>query len=88
VIDVYKELRNFDIEVDVFDPLANKEEVKNEYNIEIYSKMPNEAKYSAIVLAVGHKLFKGLDVRKLVGNTGIVYDVKGIFPKNIIDGRL
>ncbi len=88
VIDIYNELRNFDIDVDIYDPLASKEEVKNEYNIEIFSRLPNEAKYSATVLAVGHELFKSLDVRKLLGDQGIVYDVKGIFPKNIVDARL
>ena len=88
VIDIYNELRNFDIDVDIYDPLASKEEVKNEYNIEIFSRLPNEAKYSATVLAVGHELFKSLDVRKLLGEEGIVYDVKGILPKNIVDARL
>lgn len=88
VIDIYNELRNFDIDVDIYDPLASNEEVKNEYNIEIFSRLPNEAKYSATVLAVGHELFKSLDVRKLLGEEGIVYDVKGILPKSIVDARL
>lgn len=86
VIDIYNELRNFDIEVDVYDPLANPKEVKEEYNIEISNSLPSR-KYSAVILAVAHKEFLDLDVRSYT-HSGVIYDIKGILPKEIIDSRL
>lgn len=88
VIDIYQELRNFDIEVHVYDPWANFEEVKHEYAIEIYSYISKEHQYSAVLLAVGHNVFRTLDVREIVGESGVVYDVKGILPRKIVDARL
>lgn len=88
VIDIYQELRNFDIQVDVYDPWANGNEVKDEYGIKIQSHILEETKYSALVLAVAHRKFLHLDVRQIVGFEGVVYDVKGILPKNIVDARL
>ena len=86
VIDIYKELRNFDINVEVYDPWANVQEVKNEYGIEISNSFPNE-NYAAIILAVAHKEFLNLDIRSLTPN-GVIFDVKGMLPKNMIDSRL
>jgi len=86
VIDIYNELVTFDIHVDIYDPWANKSEVFHEYGIEIHNKLPTE-KYASIILAVSHKEFSALDVRSMVGD-GIVYDVKGFLPKQIIDSRL
>jgi UDP-N-acetyl-D-galactosamine dehydrogenase len=86
VIDIYNELRNFDINVEVYDPWANIQEVKHEYGIEISNSIPNK-NYAAIILAVAHKEFLNLDIRSLTPN-GIIFDVKGMLPKNIIDSRL
>lgn len=86
VIDIYNELRNFDIQVEVYDPWANSEEVMHEYGIEIFNQCPI-GQYSAVILAVAHKEFLELDVRSFVNN-GILYDVKGILPKEIVDSRL
>jgi UDP-N-acetyl-D-galactosamine dehydrogenase len=85
VIDIYNELKSFDIHVEVFDPNASPSEVKNEYGIEIFKEKP-AGQYSAVILAVSHKEFLNLDVRSLVKN-GILFDVKGILPKDIIDAR-
>ncbi|WP_297337034.1 nucleotide sugar dehydrogenase [Algoriphagus sp.] len=88
VIDIYKELRSFDMEVDVYDPWANPLEVRHEYGIEILSKESgiNLDHYSAIILAVAHKDFQNLPIRKSTMN--VVYDVKGILNKEFIDARL
>ena len=86
VIDIYNELRNFDIDVDVYDPWAKPEEVKEEYNIEISNSIPS-GKYSAVVLAVAHKEFLDIDVRSFA-RSGVIFDIKGILPKEIIDSRL
>lgn len=86
VIDIYNELKNFDIKVEVYDPWASPQEVNHEYKVEISNTLPS-GKYSAVILAVAHKEFFDLDVRSLTPN-GVVFDVKGILPKEIIDSRL
>jgi UDP-N-acetyl-D-galactosamine dehydrogenase len=86
VIDIYQELRNFDINVDVYDPWANPDEVMHEYGIKVVNQLPSE-KYSAAILAVSHKEFANLDIRSIVGN-GVVFDVKGVLNKEMVDARL
>ncbi|GGZ37814.1 UDP-glucose/GDP-mannose dehydrogenase [Echinicola pacifica] len=88
VIDIYDELKNFDIDVDVYDPWASASEVSHEYNIEILNKevKPDLNHYSAVILAVSHKEFKAWDIKKSPGL--VVYDVKGILDKTMIDARL
>lgn len=86
VIDIYNELINFDIKVDIFDPWVNLEEVKREYGIEVFKTISNNH-YEAVILAVAHKLFLELNIRSFSPN-GIIYDVKGILSKEIIDARL
>lgn len=86
VIDIYNELRNFDIQVEVYDPWANPEEVKHEYGIKIFNQCPI-GQFSAVILAVAHKEFLELDIRSFV-KKGVLYDVKGILPKEIVDSRL
>ena len=88
VIDIYHELKNFDIQVDIYDPLANGDEVRHEYEIEIHSKIPENVVYSAIILAVAHENFRGLSLRNIVGDSGVVYDVKGVLPTKMVDARL
>ncbi len=86
VIDIYHELRNFDINVDVYDPWANPKEVMHEYGATVVNELPIE-KYSAAILAVAHKEFADLDIRAIVDN-GVVFDVKGVLPKKQVDARL
>ncbi len=86
VIDIYSELKNFDIQVDVYDPWANPEEVMHEYGITVVNELPEE-KYSAAILAVAHKKFVDLNIRNLLVN-GVIYDVKGILVKAQVDARL
>jgi UDP-N-acetyl-D-galactosamine dehydrogenase len=86
VIDIYHELKNFDIQVDVFDPWAKPEEVMYEYGITLVNEIPRE-QYSAAILAVAHKEFTSLNIRDLVAG-GVVYDVKGVLSKEQVDARL
>jgi UDP-N-acetyl-D-galactosamine dehydrogenase len=79
-------LINFDIQVEVYDPWVDPKEVKHEYGIEISNEIPS-GQFAAVILAVAHKEFLELDVRSFAPN-GVVYDVKGILPKEIIDSRL
>jgi UDP-N-acetyl-D-galactosamine dehydrogenase len=85
-IDIYHELRTYDIAVDVYDPWADAMEVEHEYKLSL-SESPAED-YDAIVLAVAHKEFLKMDLRGLLKSEGILYDVKGVLPKTIVDARL
>jgi UDP-N-acetyl-D-galactosamine dehydrogenase len=88
VIDIYNELVNFDIKVDLYDPWIDPKEVKDEYGIDVANALSIPVgPFAAVILAVAHKEFLSLDVRSFAPN-GIVYDVKGILPKEIIDSRL
>lgn len=86
VIDIYNELLSFDIKVDVYDPWLEHKQVKDVYNIDIIYDLVG-VNYEAVILAVAHKEFLDLDIRSFAPN-GIVYDVKGILPREIIDSRL
>ena len=88
VIDIYNELRSFDVHVDVHDPWVNSDDVKHEYGIEVLSKISEDYQYSAVVLAVAHEKFRAMSIRSLVGDSGVIYDVKGILPKSLVDARL
>ena len=91
VIDVIEELKSFGCKVDVYDPWADYEDVKREYNIELITQIDNckNECYDAVVLAVSHNQFKELDVEKLKsGSNTIIYDIKGLFDISVVDGRL
>lgn len=88
VIDIYKELKSFDMAVDIYDPWANPDEVMHEYGVGIISgaKAPDLTKYSAVILAVSHKEFKVLKIQKT--DSQVVFDVKGFLEKSAVDARL
>lgn len=88
VVDIYTSLEEYTMNVTVYDPWANKENVKQEYDIDIVSELPTGEKFDAVILAVAHNQFKELDIKSLVVDNGVVYDVKGILDRTIIDGRL
>ena len=85
VIDVLKELKLFGLEISVFDPKANAEEVSEEYSIQL-CKHPE--KYHAIIHAVAHDEFKSMDIRSFLLPNGVLYDVKSTLPREWVDGRL
>lgn len=87
VVDIYHTLEEFSSNITVADPWANAEHVKKEYGIDVVKEIP-DGRYDAIILAVAHKEFLDLDLQKLKAHNGVVYDVKGILPKEIIDARL
>ncbi|AGA80590.1 nucleotide sugar dehydrogenase [Echinicola vietnamensis] len=88
VIDIYRELENFDIHVDVYDPWANPSEVAHEYHIQVLDRdqQPDLSGYSAIILAVAHQEFKTWTIQK--SDKQVVYDVKGMLDKGLVDARL
>lgn len=92
VVDIYQTLLEYSNNIKVYDPWANPEIVKKHYNIHIQQDLPQveDTKYDAVILAVSHKEFLNMDIRSLLKNkeTGVVYDVKGVLPTDIIDTRL
>lgn len=88
VIDIYRELKSFDMEVDVYDPWANPAEVEHEYGLSILSgkDAPDFSSYSAIILAVAHKQFLSISLKK--NPKQVIYDVKGFLNKSEVDARL
>ena len=86
VIDVIRELQSFGSNVDVYDPQADHDEVKHEYGIGLINE-PDKI-YNAVVLAVGHRDFKNLDLSKITDESTAIYDIKGFFDKSIVTGRL
>jgi len=89
VIDIINELKSFELQVDVYDPWALAAEVKHEYNIDIKVDLKTISNdYVAIVLAVSHQEFIGFEFDKYLEKTNVIYDVKGILPKEMSDGRL
>jgi len=85
VIDVIREFQDFGCDVDVYDPWADAKEVKKEYNLDLKDDI-NLKDYDAIVLAVAHKEFKKLKIDKKKNQ--IIYDIKAVLDKDIVDGRL
>jgi UDP-N-acetyl-D-glucosamine/UDP-N-acetyl-D-galactosamine dehydrogenase len=90
VIDIIKELREFGCNIDIYDPWADAEEVKHEYGLNIIEdfKKIAEKKYQGVVLAVAHDRFIEMDFPLLRTNGAVIYDVKGILNKNMVDNRL
>lgn len=88
VIDIFTELSQFGLKVDIYDPHANQEEVKSEYNVNL-SPEPQSNAYDAIILAVSHREFLSLDIDNLKRDDNtIVYDTKSFLPRDIVDSRL
>lgn len=87
VIDIYNTLKDYGVNITVYDPWANPEVAKHEYGIDIMSQLP-KAKFDAVILAVAHEEFKILDVSSVLKDMNAVFDVKGIFCRNMVDGRL
>ena len=88
VVDIYHTLAEYTPNVVIYDPWANPAAVKHEYGVPVTNALPTE-KFSAVIMAVAHKEFLELNVRDFLnGNVGVIYDVKGILPREQIDGRL
>ena len=90
VVDIYRAFQEYTQNITVYDPWADPDRVEKEYGIRVRSEElgVRSEKYDAIVLAVAHDQFKDLDVKALTKPNGVIYDVKGVLPREIIDGRL
>lgn len=87
VIDIVRELEQFNITIDVFDPHADKHEVEMEYGITLIDKI-NQS-YDGIILAVSHREFLGLELNKLKSsNSSVIFDTKSFLDRDLVDSRL
>lgn len=76
VADLVKELEDYSLDVDVIDEYANAEEVKHEYGITLQAQP--KGKYQALIIAVGHKLYRSIDLKELIDDFDLVFDIKGV----------
>jgi UDP-N-acetyl-D-galactosamine dehydrogenase len=86
VIDIINELKQFGIEVNIYDPHAEINVVKKEYQIDLLEQIT--FKYQAVILAVSHEEFKSINYCDLLENPGVLYDTKGLINRALVDGRL
>lgn len=88
VVDIYHELVQFGLSVDIYDPWADANEVKHEYGLKILNKVDRDMVYDAIVVAVAHNEFLTFDYQKVKRNNGIIFDTKACLNRDLVDGRL
>lgn len=90
IVDIYHTLSEYTSNITVYDPWANPNAVMHEYKIPIISekKLLKNSEYDAIILCVAHKQFLDMRIKDLLDDNGVIYDVKGILDRDIIDGRL
>lgn len=86
VVDVYRELQDFGMQIEVYDPWATAEEVKEEYGISLISKP--EGKYEGVLLAVAHEEFKKMNLADFSNPDSVLFDLKSTLPKESVDSRL
>ncbi len=89
VIDIYRSLQEYHVNITIYDPWADPEVVKREYGVDIVDQLPTD-KYDAAIVAVGHRQFRELEIdfKALLNENHVIYDVKAILPRDLVDGRL
>lgn len=88
VIDIYRELLEYGIHVDIFDPWASPEKVKHEYDIEMLTDLKDDKKYDFIIIAVAHNEFLKIDFQKLKKENTVIFDTKAFIDRSLVDARL
>ncbi len=91
VIDLAREFDDYGAQVDIYDPWADRAQAAGEYGVELLASPPQPGAYDAIVVAVAHDAFRALGVEglhRLANGRAVIYDIKGIFPKDAVDARL
>ena len=87
VLDIIRALQDYNVHITVYDPWASPVSVKREYGIDIVDELPT-VQYDAAVLAVAHERFKEMNLKKWMKKQHVLYDVKGFWRKDEMDGRL
>ena len=90
VVDLVREFESFGALVDVHDPWVDQEEAQREYGLDLIQSLPRDPSYDAIVLAVAHRQYceLGTSLRKLANSRAVLFDIKGVLPRETVDGRL
>lgn len=93
IIDIYRALQQYNVHITVYDPWANPDVVRREYGIDIItlnSQLSTLNSIDAAIVAVGHRQFRNqeIDLTTLLNDNHVIYDVKGILPRPLVDGRL
>ena len=87
-VDVTRTLQEFGCQVDIYDPMADPQEVEDIYGLKSVRVLPESSRYDAFVLAVAHRQFVGINIEALKNPGGIVFDIKSVLPPDMVDGRL
>lgn len=87
IVDIVKALKEYNLNITIYDPWANSAVAMHEYGLEVSNELPT-AKFDAAIMAVAHEELKTLNVKSLVKDNSVIYDVKGILPKELVDARL
>lgn len=88
VVDIYNELVQYGLSVDIYDPWADKEEVKHEYGLQINNELDNDINYQAIVVAVAHDEFKTVCFKRFKDQNAVIFDTKAFLDRELVDARL
>jgi UDP-N-acetyl-D-galactosamine dehydrogenase len=89
VIDIVRHLQSYHVQVDIYDPWANPEEVHEEYGVKTVQELPaSQSQYNAVILAVAHKQFSYEIIKKLCSDHCVLFDVKAHLSKELVDARL
>ena len=87
VIDIIAELKTYGVSINISDPWASPEEVLHEYSVKTFKEIPDE-EFDAVILAVAHQKFKEISIKKHLKQSSVVFDVKSVLNKSLVDGRL
>lgn len=87
-VDILSTLKTYGTDLTLFDPWASPEEVKHEYGWDSTNTLVEGEKYDAVILAVAHKEFEELNLAQLRKPNSVIYDVKGVLPREVVDARL
>lgn len=88
VIDIVEELKTYGVSIEIVDPWADSTEVLKEYGLVTNKQISSEILFDAAVLAVGHSLFLNINFSEVLNDISVLFDVKGILNKSLVDGRL
>ncbi|GAA4444684.1 nucleotide sugar dehydrogenase [Ravibacter arvi] len=88
VVDILATLESYETRVTIYDPWASPAEVKHEYGWDCVNQLTEMTDFDAIILGVAHKEFEALELAGLCKENKVIYDVKGVLPRELVDARL
>ena len=88
MVDIVRALSEYDLHITIYDPWANPAIAKHEYGVDVTNQLPAEGNYDTAILAVAHREFAGIDLKPLLKDNHVVFDVKGFLPRADVDARL